>query len=89
MMLARYSGGRSCSSNVLMSRECRGSSPSQSMQRYMRPRVPFTSMSLMGLWQFGQVGGFEVIMVHRDRTLLATMSGIVFPPNPNCKHLSY
>jgi hypothetical protein len=89
LMLVDYSGGRSCSSNLPMSGERKGSSPSQSMHRYLRPRVPFTSASFRGLWHFGQSGGFEAFMAQRNLTFSATMLGIVFPRNPNCKHLSY
>jgi hypothetical protein len=50
-----------------MSGEFKGSSPSQSKHRYLRPRVPFTSARLIGLWHFGQIGGFEVFMARTFR----------------------
>jgi hypothetical protein len=62
-----YSGGRSCSSSLLMSGEFKGSSPSQSKHRYLRPRVPFTSARLIGFWHFGQIGGFEAFMARTFR----------------------
>jgi hypothetical protein len=57
-----YSGGRSCSSSLPMSGEFKGSSPSQSKHRYLRPRIPFTSANFIGLWHFGQIGGSEAFM---------------------------
>jgi hypothetical protein len=63
MIVGDYSGGRIPSSSLLMSGELKGSSPSQSMHRNLRPRIPFTSASLIGLWHFGQIGGFEAFMV--------------------------
>jgi hypothetical protein len=67
MIVGDYSGGRSCSSSLPMSGECNGSSPSQSMHRYLRPRIPFMSASLIGLWHFGQIGGVEAFMARTFR----------------------
>jgi hypothetical protein len=54
-MLAAYSDGGTNFSNWLIAGERKGSSPSQSMHRNLRPGTSFTSMSFMGARHFGQI----------------------------------
>ena len=77
-MLADFSGGRRCSSNLLMSRAKDPRLHNRCTDICAAPHT-LSEREPHELVAFGQIGGVEAFMAQMDRTFLAAMFGSVLP----------